>query len=101
MEWPPKSDKRQSFPEVDRAEWFDLTLAGKKGLASQRALLDRVDQAIVQTANRRSGFVNLQRCVIAQLDEDQQGKLLRHLRNIAQLFGTLRSTLTVLPKDGQ
>jgi hypothetical protein len=24
MEWPPKSGRRQSFPEVDRAEWFDL-----------------------------------------------------------------------------
>src|SRR5687767_12533953 len=22
MEWPPKSGRRQSFPEVDRAEWF-------------------------------------------------------------------------------
>src|SRR5262249_8007870 len=27
MEWPPKSGKMQSFPEVDRAAWFTLTEA--------------------------------------------------------------------------
>ncbi len=27
MEWPPRSGRRQSFPEVDRAEWFDLAEA--------------------------------------------------------------------------
>ncbi|OXG08978.1 putative NUDIX family NTP pyrophosphohydrolase [Flavobacterium araucananum] len=30
MEWPPKSGKRQSFPEVDRAEWFQTEHALKK-----------------------------------------------------------------------
>jgi predicted NUDIX family NTP pyrophosphohydrolase len=24
MEWPPKSGKMKEFPEVDRAEWFDM-----------------------------------------------------------------------------
>jgi predicted NUDIX family NTP pyrophosphohydrolase len=37
MEWPPKSGRRQSFPEVDRAEWFDLAWARDKILpASNR-----------------------------------------------------------------
>lgn len=27
MEWPPKSGKKQSFPEIDRAAWFDLATA--------------------------------------------------------------------------
>jgi len=27
MEWPPKSGRRQRFPEVDRAAWFDLAAA--------------------------------------------------------------------------
>src|ERR1700759_686965 len=27
LEWPPRSGKRQTFPEVDRAEWFDLASA--------------------------------------------------------------------------
>jgi predicted NUDIX family NTP pyrophosphohydrolase len=30
MEWPPKSGKHQSFPEVDRAEWFQSEQALKK-----------------------------------------------------------------------
>ncbi len=30
MEWPPKSGKQQSFPEVDRAEWFQTEHALKK-----------------------------------------------------------------------
>ena len=30
MEWPPKSGKVQEFPEVDRAEWFDVETAKKK-----------------------------------------------------------------------
>jgi predicted NUDIX family NTP pyrophosphohydrolase len=40
MEWPPKSGKRASFPEVDRAEWFDLEAARAKINAAQAALLD-------------------------------------------------------------
>jgi predicted NUDIX family NTP pyrophosphohydrolase len=36
MEWPPKSGRRQSFAEVDRAEWFDLKRARVKILASQQ-----------------------------------------------------------------
>ena len=30
MEWPVKSGKMQSFPEVDRAEWFDLQTARER-----------------------------------------------------------------------
>jgi predicted NUDIX family NTP pyrophosphohydrolase len=44
MEWPPKSGRRQRFPEVDRAEWFDLKRARVKILASQQPLLDRLDE---------------------------------------------------------
>lgn len=44
MEWPPRSGKRQSFPEVDRAEWFRLEEARKKINAGQRPLLDRLAQ---------------------------------------------------------
>jgi predicted NUDIX family NTP pyrophosphohydrolase len=42
MEWPPKSGRMQSFPEVDRASWFDLPAAHVKILESQRPLLDRL-----------------------------------------------------------
>lgn len=40
MEWPPKSGRRAAFPEVDRAEWFDLDTARGKINSAQVALLD-------------------------------------------------------------
>jgi len=42
MEWPPKSGKRQSFPEVDRAEWFALAAAHERIHPAQRAFLERL-----------------------------------------------------------
>jgi predicted NUDIX family NTP pyrophosphohydrolase len=42
MEWPPKSGRKQSFPEVDRAEWFSPDAAREKILASQREFIDRL-----------------------------------------------------------
>jgi predicted NUDIX family NTP pyrophosphohydrolase len=42
IEWPPKGGKMQSFPEIDRAAWFDLPAAHIKILQSQRTLLDRL-----------------------------------------------------------
>jgi predicted NUDIX family NTP pyrophosphohydrolase len=42
IEWPPRSKNLQSFPEVDRAEWFDLPAANRKILPSQRPLLERL-----------------------------------------------------------
>jgi predicted NUDIX family NTP pyrophosphohydrolase len=40
MEWPPRSGRRQSFPEVDRAEWFELKTARHKLHLGQRPLVD-------------------------------------------------------------
>ncbi|MFL5834383.1 MAG: NUDIX domain-containing protein [Solirubrobacterales bacterium] len=42
MEWPPRSGKQQEFPEVDRAEWFDLAAAREKIIPAQAELLDRL-----------------------------------------------------------
>ena len=42
LEWPPRSGKRQSFPEVDRAEWFDLAAAREKLIPAQAELIDRL-----------------------------------------------------------
>jgi predicted NUDIX family NTP pyrophosphohydrolase len=39
MEWPPKSGKKQRFPEADRIAWFAITEAEKKLLAYQMPLL--------------------------------------------------------------
>jgi predicted NUDIX family NTP pyrophosphohydrolase len=42
LEWPPRSGRRQSFPEVDRAAWFSLDDAGQMLIAAQAELLDRL-----------------------------------------------------------
>ena|SRR5215203_3078298 len=42
MEWPPRSGSEREFPEVDRAEWFDLRTAREKILPAQAELLDRL-----------------------------------------------------------
>src|SRR6185503_5266824 len=39
MEWPPRSGRRQEFPEIDRAEWFPLEIARRKILKGQEPLL--------------------------------------------------------------
>lgn len=42
IEWPPRSGRRQEFPEIDRAAWFDLATARSKMIAGQAELLDRL-----------------------------------------------------------
>jgi len=39
IEWPPKSGRRQSFPEIDRIAYFALPAAKTKIIAYQRPLL--------------------------------------------------------------
>jgi predicted NUDIX family NTP pyrophosphohydrolase len=46
MEWPPRSGRQVEFPEVDRAAWFDLDEAGRRILAGQRPLLDRLEERL-------------------------------------------------------
>lgn len=46
LEWPPRSGKRQAFPEVDRAEFFSLARAREKINPAQIPLLDRLAGAI-------------------------------------------------------
>jgi predicted NUDIX family NTP pyrophosphohydrolase len=52
MEWPPRSGRMQSFPEVDRAGWFDLETARRKILESQRGLLEQVENLENAPTNR-------------------------------------------------
>jgi predicted NUDIX family NTP pyrophosphohydrolase len=48
MEWPPKSGLLQSFPEVDRAQWFTLDEACEKILPGQRPFIDRLLERLGQ-----------------------------------------------------
>jgi predicted NUDIX family NTP pyrophosphohydrolase len=40
MEWPPRSGKRQEFPEADRGAWFTVAEAEFKILKGQKAILE-------------------------------------------------------------
>lgn len=45
-EWPPRSGRRQRFPEVDRAGWFPLGEARTKLNPAQVGLVDRLAEAL-------------------------------------------------------
>jgi len=44
IEWPPKGGRLRAFPEVDRAEWFDLEIARLKILPGQIELINRLEK---------------------------------------------------------
>jgi predicted NUDIX family NTP pyrophosphohydrolase len=45
MEWPPRSGRRASFPEIDRGEWFALGEARRRILRGQAVLIDELERA--------------------------------------------------------
>lgn len=46
IEWPPHSGRRQSYPEVDRVEWFTIDDAARKMNPAQVLLLKRLQAAL-------------------------------------------------------
>jgi len=42
IEWPPRSGKKELFPEVDKAEWFTLSEAKQKIIPGQVGFLDEL-----------------------------------------------------------
>lgn len=42
IEWPPRSAKKQRFPEIDRLEWFSLSAAQTKLNPAQVTFLERL-----------------------------------------------------------
>lgn len=44
IEWPPRSGRRQSFPEIDRIAYFALPIAKVKILLYQRPLLEELER---------------------------------------------------------
>jgi predicted NUDIX family NTP pyrophosphohydrolase len=43
MEWPPKSGKKQQFPEIDKGGWFGISDAKEKINTAQFALVDELN----------------------------------------------------------
>ena len=46
MEWPPRSGRREVFPEIDRVGWFAPAEARRRIKASQIPLIDRLEAAL-------------------------------------------------------
>ena len=46
MEWPPHSGRQQEFPEIDRAEFYDMATARKKIKAGQEALIEELEMIV-------------------------------------------------------
>jgi predicted NUDIX family NTP pyrophosphohydrolase len=44
IEWPPRSGRIASFPEIDRAAWFDADTARRKLVSAQVPFVDRLVQ---------------------------------------------------------
>ena len=48
MEWPPRSGQQKEFPEIDRAEYFNLERARKNINSAQASLIDELEQILGQ-----------------------------------------------------
>ena len=46
LEWPPRSGRKATFPEVDRAQWFSPTDARRKILKGQAEFVTRLLKAL-------------------------------------------------------
>ena len=42
LEWPPRSGKKQKFPEVDKADWFTIEEVKKKIISEQSKFIDEL-----------------------------------------------------------
>ncbi|HWI31452.1 MAG TPA: NUDIX domain-containing protein [Microbacterium sp.] len=51
LEWPPRSGRMQSFPEVDRAQWLSVDEARPKLVKGQRAALDALVASLEDAAD--------------------------------------------------
>lgn len=55
MEWPPRSGRRATFPEVDQACFFDEATAREKIKATQLPLIDRLRDHLAPPEAAREG----------------------------------------------
>jgi predicted NUDIX family NTP pyrophosphohydrolase len=46
LEWPPKSGRMQEFPEIDRAQWFNIPEARKRIIVGQMGFIDQLVTAL-------------------------------------------------------
>jgi predicted NUDIX family NTP pyrophosphohydrolase len=53
MEWPPRSGRCRTFPEIDRAAWFAIADARRKILKGQAVFVDRLLEALGPATTNR------------------------------------------------
>ena len=66
MEWPPGSGTIAQFPEVDRAEWFDMPEARNRILPAQASFIDQLERwhaAAPRDDSARQSRGPSQRCI--------------------------------------
>jgi predicted NUDIX family NTP pyrophosphohydrolase len=56
MEWPRGSGRIREFPEIDRAQWFDMSEAQRRILSGQRGFLDELHQKLMGGKLRVAGM---------------------------------------------
>lgn len=49
LEWPPRSGAVREFPEVDRAQWFDLAEASRRINPAQVVFLERLGELLASS----------------------------------------------------
>ena len=54
LEWPPKSGNLKSFPEIDKAEWFNLEEAKIKINKGQIPLIEELSSVLMKIKVRRN-----------------------------------------------
>ena len=47
LEWPPRSGRTETHPEIDRVDWFDPTEARRRIKEAQIPLIDRLEAALL------------------------------------------------------
>ncbi len=52
LEWPPKSGKMVKFPEIDKAEFFTLEVAEKKGNTAAKEFVKRLKEKLESSKNK-------------------------------------------------
>lgn len=46
LEWPPRSGRKRSFPEIDKAGWFTAEVARAMLVKGQRPFVDRLEEVL-------------------------------------------------------
>jgi predicted NUDIX family NTP pyrophosphohydrolase len=55
MEWPPRSGRRETFPEIDRVGWFEPGEARRRLKPTQVPLIDRLIARLAAPGQIRDG----------------------------------------------